>query len=137
MAELMESDVDLAAAIDRIPELVNSDAALVRRGRYTSAEFLLEVGSMSCFLSVNEGRIVALQRAPVLMRSWSFAIRGGAEAWRQFWLPEPPPHFHDIFALAKRGEFRIEGDFHPLMTNLLYFKGLLAAPRRPAPEARR
>lgn len=137
MAKPIESDAELAAVIDGIPDLVNSDAALVRRGRYMSAEFLLEIGSVPCFVSVSEGRIVALQRGPVLMRSWSFAIRGGAEAWRQFWLPEPPPHFHDIFALAKRGEFRIEGDFHPLMTNLLYFKGLLAAPRSLAMEARR
>jgi hypothetical protein len=34
-----------------------------------------------------------------------------------------------MFALAKRGEFRIEGDFRPLLTNLLYFKGVLATPR--------
>ena len=48
----------------------------------------------------------------------------------------PPPHFHDLFALAKRGEFRIEGDFYPLMSNLLYLKAVLAAPRRLAREAR-
>ena len=34
-----------------------------------------------------------------------------------------------VLALDKFGEFRIEGDFRPLMTNLLYFKGLLEAPR--------
>lgn len=137
MAKHMESDAGLAAVVDRIPDLVNGDAALVQRGRYTNADFLFEVGTIPCYVAVKEGRIAALQRGPALMRSWSFAIRGGAEAWRQFWLPEPPPHFHDIFALAKRGEFRIEGDFRPLMTNLLYFKGLLAAPRRLAMEARR
>jgi len=115
---------------------VNGDAALVQRGRYTSAELLLEVGAIPCFVSVEEGRIANLQRGPVLMRSWSFAVRGSDEAWRKFWRPLPPPHFHDIFALAKRGEFRIEGDIRPLMTNLLYFKGLLAAPRRLAMETR-
>ncbi len=43
-----------------------------------------------------------------------------------------PPHCHDIFALAKAGEFRIEGELQPLMVNLLYFKDVLAAPRRAA-----
>jgi hypothetical protein len=136
MSEHMESVTAIAVVIDSIPALVNGDSAMVRRGRYTSAEFLMEVGSMPCFVSVSDGRIAALQRGPVLMRSWSFAIRGDEQAWRQFWRPFPPPQFHDIFALVKRGEFRIEGDFHPLMTNLLYFKELLAAPRRLAMEAR-
>lgn len=136
MVKPTKSDPTLAAALDRIPELVNGDAALVQRGRYTSAELMLEVGAIPCFISVKEGRIANFQCGPVLMRSWSFAVRGNEEAWQHFWRPLPPPHFHDIFALAKRGQFRIEGDIRPLMTNLLYFKGLLAAPRRLATEAR-
>jgi hypothetical protein len=36
------------------------------------------------------------------------------------------------FALFKRGKLRIEGDLHPFMTNLLYIKDVLAAPRKEA-----
>jgi hypothetical protein len=85
-------------------------------------------------MSIAGGRIARLDRGPLLMRSWVLAFRAGEEAWRQFWQPFPPPHFHDIFALAKRGQLRIEGDVHPLMANLLYFKEMLAAPRLLAEE---
>jgi hypothetical protein len=63
------------------------------------------------------------------MRSWRFALRGTAGAWRGFWAPVPAPGDHDLLALAKRGRLRLEGDLQPFMANLLYFKDLLAAPR--------
>jgi hypothetical protein len=127
---------DLAAMIERLPDLVNADAALVRRGRMLTVDVLLEIGAVPYHVSIASGRVAGIERGPLIMRSWAFAIRGNAQAWRQFWRPFPPPHFHDIFALAKRGEFRIEGNLYPLMTNLLYFKGMLAAPRRLTEDAR-
>jgi hypothetical protein len=130
--------VDLAPSvmIEKLPDLVNADPALVRRGRVLTVDILLEIGTAPYYVSIESGRVGRLERGPIIMRSWSFAIRGSEPAWRQFWLPFPPPHFHDLFALAKRGEFRIEGDLYPLMSNLLYLKGVLAAPRRLHGEAR-
>jgi hypothetical protein len=122
--------------IERLPELVNHNAALLRRGRHLDLDILIEIGVVPYYVSIAGGRIARLDRGPLLMRSWTLAFRGPDDAWRQFWQLFPPPHFHDIFALAKCGQFRIEGDFHPLMANLLYFKDMLAAPRRLAEEAR-
>lgn len=122
--------------IEKLPELVNHDAALLRRGRYLNLDVLIEIGDVPYYVSIENGRIARLDRGPLLMRSWALAFRGADDAWRQFWQPFPPPHFHDIFALAKAGQFRIEGDVHPLMANLLYFKDLLAAPRRLAEGVR-
>jgi hypothetical protein len=122
--------------IERLPELVNRDAVLLRRGRHLDLDILIEIGAVPYHVSIAGGRIARLDRGPLLMRSWALAFRGADDAWRQFWLPFPPPHFHDIFALAKRGELRIEGDVHPLMANLLYFKDMLAAPRRLAEGVR-
>jgi hypothetical protein len=118
-----------SAMIERLPELVNDDEVLLRRGRYLTTDFMIEIDSQPYFVGIQNGRIIGIQRGPAIMKSWSFAIRGGREAWDKFWQPMPPPNFHDIFALAKLGAFRIEGDFRPLITNLLYFKALLAAPR--------
>ncbi len=115
--------------VERLPELVNGDASLRRRGRFLTDAIMIEIGSQSYYLSIDRGRISDFQRGPLIMRSWSFAVRGNETAWQTFWQPFPPPNFHDIFALAKHGAFRIEGDYRPLLTNLLYFKGLLAAPR--------
>ncbi len=123
-------DRALQAKLEAIPGLVASDTALLRRGRFTQVDLLLEVGETPACLGVREGHIAACQIGRAVMRSWTFAIRGSEDAWRRFWLPFPPPGFHDVFALAKSGAFRIEGDMRPLMTHLLYFKGVLAAPRQ-------
>ncbi len=125
---------DLAAALQQLPALVNGDATLLRQGRYLDAKLMLEIGVHPCHIAIEGGRIASLERGPLLMRSWSFAIRGNENAWRQFWRPFPPPHFHDVFALCKAGEFRIEGDLYPFMSNLLYFKRMLAVPRRLAKD---
>jgi hypothetical protein len=96
---------------------------------------MIEIGAQSYYLSIRQGLIVSFQRSPLIMKSWSFAVCGSEKAWQAFWHPFPPPNFHDIFALTKLGEFRIEGDLQPLMTNLIYFKTLLSAPRALQTEA--
>jgi hypothetical protein len=124
------AEPDLLIAARQIPALVNGDATLLRRGRYLDTDLMLEIGAVPCYISVRGGRVAAWETGPLLMRSWAFAVRGNENAWRQHWRALPPPHFHDVFALTKAGEFRIEGDLYPFMSNLLYFKGLLVAPRR-------
>ena len=118
--------------IERIAELVNADANLVRRGRFLNTTFLLEVGDAGYLVRIVDGRVVAVTPGPFITPNYSFALRAPREAWETFWQKVPPPGFNDIFALFKRGLLRIEGDLHPFMANLLYFKDVLAAPRRVA-----
>jgi pimeloyl-ACP methyl ester carboxylesterase len=118
---------------DRLPDLVNADANLVRRGRFLTTTFLVEVGAASYLVRIVEGRVARVERGPFLMREWSFAIRAPEDAWRRFWEPVPAPGYHDIFALAKHGHAKIEGDLVPLMANLRYVKDLLALPRSTGP----
>jgi hypothetical protein len=122
-------DDDLARRVATLAQRVNGDPDLVRRGRYVTLELRLEFGAVPYRIAIERGRIVALEIETRPMPSYHFAIRGEAAAWRAFWLACPPPHHHDIFALQKSGAFQIEGDLHPLMANLLYFKDVLAAPR--------
>lgn len=116
--------------LENLPELVNGDPAIVRRGRFLSTRFLVAVGEAEYLVDVREGQIEHVERGPFVMPSWRFALRGSAEAWSKFWQTVPPPGYHDIFALSKRGLLAIEGDLHPLMANILYLKAVLAAPRR-------
>jgi pimeloyl-ACP methyl ester carboxylesterase len=119
-------------SIDRIPDLVNSDANLVRRGRFLSTTFLLEVGDLGYLVRISEGRVASITPGPFLTPNYSFALRAPREEWEMFWRKLPPPGFNDIFALFKRGKLKIEGDLHPFMANLLYIKDVLAAPRKEA-----
>lgn len=121
--------------IERLPELVNGDAALVRRGRLVSLTMLVGVGEQDYYVAVEAGRIAALAHGPLLMRPWRFAVRADAEAWQEHWRPMPRPAFCDLFAFTKFGRGWIEGDLHPFMANLRYFKEALAAPRRLAGAA--
>src|ERR1044071_2930800 len=116
--------------IERIPDLVNSDANLVRRGRFLSTTFLMEIGDKGYLVKIIEGRVVSVTPGPFVTPNYSFALRAAREEWELFWTALPPPGHHDIFALFKRGKLVIEGDLHPLMANLLYFKDVLAAPRK-------
>ena len=116
--------------IERIPELVNADANLVRRGRFLSTTFLLEIGKQGYLVKIIEGRIVSITPGPFVTPNYSFALRAPREEWEMFWKKLPPPGYNDIFALFKRGKLTIEGDLHPFMANLLYIKDVLAAPRQ-------
>jgi hypothetical protein len=121
--------------IERLFDLVNADAALVRRGRFLTTDFLVEVGDEPFQVSVQDGRIASVTRGPAAARPWRFAIRASAEAWREFWQPVPRPGYHDLFALTRFGHARIEGDLRPLMANLRYVKEVLETPRRLARSA--
>jgi pimeloyl-ACP methyl ester carboxylesterase len=116
--------------IERIHDLVNADEELVRRGRHVSTTFLLEIGEQGYLIKIIEGRIASITPGPFVTPNYSFALRAPRDEWELFWTRLPPPGHHDIFALFKRGKLMIEGDLHPLMANLLYFKDVLAAPRK-------
>jgi hypothetical protein len=121
-----------ADAIERLAELGNADAWLVRRGRFLDVTFLVEVGQTPYLLRIHRGRIEAIDKGPHIMPRWCFALRATEEAWAAFWQPVPAPGFHDLIAMLKSGELRIEGDQHPFIANLRYFKDLLALPRAKA-----
>jgi hypothetical protein len=124
------TESEVADAFCRLPEWVNADEALVRRGRWLSVVFQIGAGSLPLLVSVREGRIEEVTKGPVLMCSWRFAIRADADAWSRFWEPVPAPGFNDLLAMARFGRATLEGDLQPLMANLRYVKEVLEAPRR-------
>ena len=115
--------------IETLPGRVNGDAALVRRGRFVQTTFLLEVGEKAWLVTVDRGRIAEVRKGPFVMPCWTFALRAPAVAWARFWTPDPEPGFHDLFALIKQRLLKAEGNLHPFMANLLYFKGVLESLR--------
>ena len=61
--------------LEALQRRVNEDAGLVRRGRYLTTSFLLEVGSTAFLISIFEGRVVAVTQGPFVMPSSTFALR--------------------------------------------------------------
>jgi hypothetical protein len=119
----------IEARLAALPGRVNGDAVLLRRGRYLNATCQLDIGGDSVLLRISDGRIADVQRNPSVMPSADFAVIGEAAIWRRFLAADPPPGDHDLFAFLKRRELRIVGDLHPLMSYLLYWKGVFACLR--------
>jgi hypothetical protein len=126
---LKRSD-DVSGAFERLPALLESDAALLTRGRFVDVDCLLGSTEQAFHVAIKGGHIVDIAPAPILMRSWRFAYRATPAAWTAFWQPMPKAGWHDLLSLTKRGEAVLEGDVQPFMTHLQYFKDLLALPRR-------
>jgi hypothetical protein len=123
-------DNRVVEAFKTIPELLSRDEKLISRGRLLDVECLLGPTVQPFHVTISGGRIVDMRPAPVLMRSWRFAYRATPAAYDAYWRAMPPPGWHDLLALTKRGEATLEGDLHPFMSHLQYFKDLLALPRR-------
>ncbi len=118
-----------------IPDLLGRDDALIARGRTLDVDCLLGPQAHPFHVAIRSGRIVEMLAAPVLMRSFRFSYRASNAALAAYWKPMPPPGWHDLLALTKRGEAVLEGELHPFMAHLQYFKDLLALPRRLASGA--
>ncbi|MFB9268445.1 hypothetical protein ACFFWD_35910 [Bradyrhizobium erythrophlei] len=112
-----------------IPKLLNSAPALVARGRMLDCDCRLGPMDRPFHVSIRSGCIVDMTPVPALMRSWRFSYRASPQAWTAYWQAEPKPGWHDLLALTKRGEAVLEGDLHPFMAHLQFFKDLLALPR--------
>lgn len=115
---------------DRLDALRNADGALVAQGRLIRTTMLIDAGDQAAVVMISGGGVTAIRNARRLVTpSWTFALRAPAQEWEQFWEPAPRPGHHDLFALLRRKQLRLEGDIYPFMSNLLYFKALLALPR--------
>lgn len=112
-----------------VPAGLDADAHLVWRGRHLRARCLVQIGATAFLLRIEAGRVTECRTPPALMSAWDFAVRGSVPAWEALWRALPPPGWHDLFALSKRGEMTIEGDLHPFVAHLQYVKDLLALPR--------
>jgi hypothetical protein len=116
--------------IGKIAQLVNANARLVERGRFVDTTFLIAIDNADTLIRIQEGRVTKVTPGPFITPDYSFALRASRDVWEKFWQPLPPLGFTDVFALVKQKLMRVEGDIHPFMANLLYFKDVIAAPRK-------
>ena len=112
--------------IEVLKQRVNDDAGLVRRGKFLTTTFLLEIGATAWLISIFEGKIISVTRGPFVMPSSSFALRAPEEEWQKFWSRRPPPGSNDLLALVRRRALKTEGNLQIFMANLRYFKEALA-----------
>jgi hypothetical protein len=106
-----------------------ADPLYAHVSRHLSARLLFDVEGRAALVRLEGGRVAAVQAPPPLMAPWDFAIRGDESAWDDLLALVPPPCCQSMFALAKAGRMRLEGNWLVLMQNLWAVTCLLAAMR--------
>lgn len=106
------------AWLERFQARANADPELAVIGDWFTAAFGLTFGESRYALKVEKGRIGEVVTAPRLDTRVLFGFRAPVAVWRKFLSPEPPPLYHDFFAMLMRvPEFVLEGDGLVAMQN--------------------
>jgi hypothetical protein len=104
--------------LTRFRDRVNADCELAVIGNWFTTTFTLTFGEQRYALKVENGRIVDIVASPKFDLRALFGFRAPIEVWRKFLSPDPPPLFHDFFAMLMRvPEFVLEGDSLLAMQN--------------------
>jgi hypothetical protein len=112
------SDYPGVSWLARYRERVNSDAELDVIGEWFSTTLTLSFGGDRYALKIDNGKIVDVIASPRLDVRAAFGFAAPIEVWKKFLSPDPPPLYHDFFAMLMRvPEFRLEGDSLAAMQN--------------------
>jgi len=112
------TEYPVLAWLARYRERVNADPELAVIGDWFTTTFTLTFGEQRYALAVEKGRIVDIVASPKFDVRALFGFRAPVEVWRKFLSANPPPLFHDFFAMLMRvPEFVLEGDGLAAMQN--------------------
>ena len=131
------SDYPGHAWLARFRERVNADPELRVVGDWFTTTFTLTFGAQRYALVVENGRIVDIVASPRFDVRALFGFRAPIEVWRKFLSADPPPLFHDFFAMLMRvPEFVLEGDGLVAMQNARALQRMMNVMRETgAPDA--
>ena len=102
---------------------------LSEMARYLNTNFIISTIDTEYLVNIEKGSVTNVQEGPFVMPSYNFKLTAPKEEWLKLLQPIPQPGSHDIIAMLRRKVLKFDGDLHPLMSHLLYFKLLLASLR--------
>ncbi len=102
---------------------------LSEMARYLNTNFIISTIDTEYLVNIEKGSVTNVQEGPFVMPSYNFKLTASKDEWLKFLQPIPQPGSHDIIAMLRRKVLKFDGDLHPLMSHLLYFKLLLASLR--------
>src|ERR1700733_2295766 len=112
------SDYPGASWLAQYRDRVNGDPELNVIGDWFNTTFSLTFGGNRYALKIDRGKIADITASPRLDVRVAFGFAAPVEVWEKFLSPNPPPLFHDFFAMLMRvPEFRLEGDSLAAMQN--------------------
>jgi hypothetical protein len=104
--------------LSRYRERVNADQEMSVIGDWFTTTFALTFEDDRYALRIEKGKIADIINRPGLDVRILFGFRAPVAVWRKFLSTNPPPLFHDFFAMLMRvPEFTLEGDSLVAMQN--------------------
>ena len=97
--------------------------------QYLNTSFMISTIENEYLVNIEKGVVKNVEEGPFVMPSYVFKLTAPKNEWIKFLQDTPQPGSHDIIAMLRRKVLKFEGDLHPLMSHLLYFKLLLASLR--------
>ena len=97
--------------------------------QYLNTCFIISTVDDESLVKIEKGNVTNVEEGPFVMPSYVFKLTASKDEWLKFLQSTPQPGSHDIIAMLRRKVLKFEGDLHPLMSHLLYFKFLLASLR--------
>ena len=97
--------------------------------QYLNTSFMISIIENEYLVNIEKGVVKNVEEGPFVMPSYVFKLTAPKNEWLKFLQQTPQPGSHDIIAMLRRKVLKFEGDLHPLMSHLLYFKLLLPSLR--------
>ena len=97
--------------------------------QYLNTCFMISTIDNEYLVNIERGIVTNVEEGPFVMPNYIFKLTASKDEWFKFLQHTPQPGSHDIIAMLRRKVLKFEGDLHPLMSHLLYFKLLLASLR--------
>ena len=106
------------AWMEKYRETVNADPEMSVIGDWFTADFKISFEGAEFLISVREGKIADIEENPRFDRPAAFSLRAPMSVWNKFISPNPPPLYHDFFAMLMRvDDFVLDGNTLTTMQN--------------------
>ena len=114
---------------EKLAEKNNVRHSLASMAQYLNTCFMISTIDHEYLVNIEKGIVKNVEEGPFVMPSYVFKLTASKNEWFKFLQHTPQPGSHDIIAMLRRKVLKFDGDLHPLMSHLLYFKLLLASLR--------
>ena len=114
---------------EKLAEKNNISHSLASMAQHLNTCFIISTIEHEYLVNIEKGVVKNIEEGPFVMPSYVFKLTAPKNEWIKFLQHTPQPGSHDIIAMLRRKVLKFEGDLHPLMSHLLYFKLLLASLR--------
>ena len=106
------------AWMEKYRDSVNSDPEMSVIGDWFTNDFKISFEGTDFLISVREGKITDIEQNPRFDRPAAFSLRAPMSVWNKFISPNPPPLYHDFFAMLMRvDDFVLDGNTLTTMQN--------------------